>query len=401
MRAGSLSARQARRVAINAQGLGAALPGRAPGRARLRRLVGQLGTVQVDAVNVLARTQFLVPFSRLGGVEPGDFVALCGRGRPCFEYWGHAASVMPVELYPLLRWRMEAQHQREAAVRAAHGDYLDAVLADVRDRGPLTAADLTDPRRRTGEWWERRSGGRVALELLHGNGTLAAWRDASFARRYDLTERVIPAAVLGLPTPSQREAECELLAVAGCCHGVGTAADLANYFMLRGPGVKAGLAELVEAGRLLEVEVEGWAQTAYLDPAASTRSPRRDGATLLSPFDSLIWHRDRTERVFGFHYRIEIYVPGPKRTYGYYVLPLLLGDQLVARFDLKADRAGRSLLVQGAFLEPGADEGAVLEPAAAELSRLARWLGLERVTVGRRGDLAGPLRAIVAGTPPS
>ena len=399
MRAGTLSARQARWVAINAQGLGSPRPERIPGPARLRRLVDQLGALQLDAVNVLARTQFVVPFSRLGSIEPDDVVALCGPGRSCFEYWGHAASVMPVALQPLARWRWDRQRAYETAQWAAHGAYVDAVLAEVRERGPLTAADLSEPRRRSGEWWERRSGGRVALELLHGDGTLAAWRNRSFARVYDLTERVIPAAILEQPTPSAAEAQRELLAVAARCHGVGTAADLADYFMLRGPDVVTGLAELVEAGRLIPVEVQGWGKTAYLDPAASVRRPRRTEATLLSPFDSLIWFRPRTERLFDVRYRIEIYVPGPKRVYGYYVLPLLLGDQLVARFDLKSDRAGRSLLVQGAFLEPGAPTAAVLEPAAAELTRLATWLGLERVTVGPRGDLAGPLRALMAAQP--
>jgi uncharacterized protein YcaQ len=355
--------------------------------------VAQLGTVQLDAVNVLARTQFLVPFSRLGPFAPEDFMALSGPGRPCFEFWGHAASVMPVELQPLVRWRMARQEAYEAAQWAAHRDYVDAVLDEVRDRGPLTAADLSDPRRRSGEWWERRSGGRVALELLHGNGTLAAWRDRSFSRVYDLSERVIPAAILEQPTPSAAEAQRELLAVAARCHGVGTAADLANYFMLRGPAVMAGLDELVEAGRLVPVEVEGWGQRAYLDPAVVPGRLRRDQATVLSPFDSLIWHRERTERLFGMRYRIEIYVPGPRRQFGYYVLPVLLGDALVARVDLKSDRAGGTLLVQGAFLEPGATSDVVLEPMAAELVRLATWLGLEWVSVADRGDLARPLRA--------
>jgi hypothetical protein len=400
-----LSNREARWLAIDAQGLGASRPPtgtRPPTAGRLARLLGRLGTVQLDAVNVLERTQFVVPFSRIGGYDPATLRSLTGPGRPWFEYWGHAASVQPNELYPLLRWRMDrwrrdevdnvAAGERRSSWRAAHSDYLSAVLDDVAEHGPLAASQLSDPRRRVGEWWDRRSDGRRALELLFADGTLAAWRNPSFERVYDLTGRVIPPAVLDQPVPGAEEAQRELLAIAAGCLGVATAADLADYFWLRVPAARPRVAELVEAGRLTEVRVEGWRQSAYVAGQARPRRPRRVGGTLLSPFDSLIWNRDRTERLFGFRYRIGIYVPEHLRTHGYYVLPLLVSDQLVARLDLKADRKTGTLRVASAHLEPGADARSVADAAVAEVRRLADWLGLEHLSVASRGDLAPALR---------
>jgi hypothetical protein len=398
---GQLSAREARRLAIVAQGLGTPRPSGAtpPTRARLGRLLDQLGTIQLDAVNVLARTQYLVPFSRLGSFDPARLLSLTGPGAPWFEYWGHAASLLPVELYPLLRWRMD-EHERSwhphgAEWLSGHRDYMAAALDEVTARGPLAAGELSDPRRRSGEWWGRRSDGRLALEYLFGTGLLAAWRSTSFERVYDLPERVIPAAVLARPVPTADEAQRELVYLAARALGVATVADLANYFGL-GPVAKPRVAELVEAGRLVTVAVEGWGQPGYMPPDATAPRLRRAHATLLSPFDSLIWRRDRTERLFGFRYRIEIYVPAPRRTYGYYVLPLLLGDELVARFDLKADRQTRRLRVMAAHIEPTATAATVLVPAAAELELMASWLGLGAVSVGPRGNLAASLRKAVA-----
>jgi uncharacterized protein YcaQ len=285
--------------------------------------------------------------------------------------------------------------ERRRVWRTTHAGYMAAVLAEVADRGPLAASQLSEPRRRTGEWWERRSLGRVALELLFGDGDLAAWRGANFERIYDLTERVIPAAVLASPTPTPEAAQRELIAVAARSMGVATVADLADYFWMRVTAARPRVAELVEDGRLAKVSVEGWAQPAYVatDQLPTARLRRRD-ATLISPFDSLIWARPRAERLFRFHYRIEIYVPGPDRTHGYYVMPLLLRDKLVARLDLKADRKDSALLVVAAFAEPGEDNATVAEPALAELHRLRQWLGLERLFVREKGDLAPHLRAV-------
>jgi hypothetical protein len=396
-----LSNREARWLAIGAQGLGQSRPDPTTrsARTRLRKLLDQLGTIQLDAVNVLARTQFVVPFTRLGAYNPADLLGLTGPGQPWFEYWGHAASLLPTDMYPLFRWRMQRErHQDWMTWAAANVPYLDLVRTEVRERGPLTAGQLSDPRRRNGEWWDRRSDGRLALEFLFTSGELAAWRTASFERVYDLAERVIPADAYSSPHLSVEEAQRELLVRAAGHLGVGTAADLADYFwVVPISDARARVQELVESGRLVPVAVEGWKHPAFMPPDGKPKRPRRHHATLLSPFDSLIWRRPRTEALFGFHYRIEIYVPQPKRTYGYYVLPLLMGDQLVARFDLKADRQAGQLRVAGAYIEPTVQADQELaEAAASELTALANWLGLGGVTVAGRGTLAHPLRAAVA-----
>ncbi len=404
-RSETLSAREARWLAIAAQGLGSPLdrgPGRAPGAARLAGLLGSVGTIQLDAVNVLERTQYLVPFSRLGPYDRRLLGRMSGPGRRWFEYWGHAASLLPVELYSLFRPRMEGRsrdllrhplaEERRRRWRAEHAGYLEVVLAEIAERGPLAASELSDPRRRVGEWWERRSDGRRALESLFTDGVLSAWRTDNFERVYDLTERVIPAEVLAEPSPDPEEADRALLAVAARCLGVATVADLADYFWLSAPLARPRVAELVEEGRLVPVAVEGWRHPAYAPATPRPRPPRRRHATLLSPFDSLIWRRERTERLFGFRYRIEIYVPAPRRQFGYYVLPLLRGDELVARLDLKADRRAGVLRVAAAHGEPGADPDAVARDAATELVRLGRWLGLGRVVAVDKGDL-GPALA--------
>ena len=393
-------------MAVDAQGLGRPRPALDGGlsTAPLRRVMDRLGTIQLDAVNTVARTQFLVTWSRVGPYQPAALRALSHPGGPWFEYWGHAASLLSVKLHPLFRWRMQrwrddlvdspAVQQRRREWRSAHAGYLAAVLSEVADHGPLAASQLSDPRRRAGEWWDRRSDGRRALELLFGDGVLAAWRSPSFERVYDLTERAIPRQVLDLPTPSDHDAQRELIVLAARSLGVATTADLADYFWLRPRTAQPRLAELVEEGRLAQVVVEGWPQPAFTLPGARVRRPTREQATLLSPFDSLIWARDRTERLFGFHYRIEIYVPAPRRLHGYYVMPLLHGDELVARFDLKSDRRAGALVVAGAYAEPGHGQGVTAEAALAELHRLKNWLGLAHLHVAGRGDLAPALQTV-------
>lgn len=400
-----LSNREARWLAIEAQGLGRHRPSGRIDRRHLRSVVADVGTIQVDAVNVAARTQFLVPFSRLGAYDPARLLALAGPGGELFEYWGHAASLLPVALQPLFRWRMaqhgtDAGHGATAAARYrawadAHADYLASVLAEVAMRGPIPASQLTDPRRRDGEWWERRSVGRQALEWLFARGELAAWRTPNFERVYDLPERFLPGDVLAAATPTVEEAHRELLVLAARSHGVGTVGDLADYYRINRPAARERVAELVVDGRLVEVAVEGWRQPAYCLPDVRPCRPRRRTATLLSPFDSLIWERDRTERLFGVEFRIEIYVPGPRRRWGYYVLPLLRGDEIVARFDLKADRAAGVLRVQAAHLEDGAEAAEAASAAAEELATMAVWLGLRGVAVGERGALAPALARAV------
>jgi uncharacterized protein YcaQ len=376
----SLSQREARWLALEAQGLGRPRP-RAKGRRALLDQIERLGVLQLDAINVLERPQFLVPFSRLGAFDTRLLRKLSGPGGALFEYWGHAASLLPVALYPQLRWRMAAFRSptptkphmvRQQAWAKANAAYIRRILAELRDRGPLSGSELSDPRRRGGEWWNRRSVGRQALEYLFARGELAGWRNESFERVYDVPERVIPADVLSQPEPTE--------------------ADAQHYRIAKGSAA-ARVAELVEAKRLERVTVEGWREPALRPPGLRVRRPRREHATLLAPFDSLIWERERTSRLFDFDYRIEVYVPAPKRRYGYYVLPLVLGDALAARFDLKADRKAGVLRVEAAYLEAGQKAGPVAEAAVAELSALAGWLGLEPLRVGRRGDLASALRS--------
>jgi len=400
VRTRTLSRSEARGLALAAQGL--ARP--RPKTRSLRQLLGQieqLGVLQLDAINVLERPQLVVPFSRLGAFDPARLHALSGPGGALFEYWGHAASLLPVSLHPLLRWRMAAFRspkqsspylQRWRAWGEANATYVRRVRDEVRDRGALSAAQLSDPRRRDGEWWGRRSVGRQALEYLFARGELSGWRGPNFERVYDLPERVIPSAVLAAPDPSEADAQRELLGRAAGALGVATLSDLADYFRIAKGPAAARVAELVEEGRVERVAVEGWSEPAYRARGLRPGRPTRDHATLLAPFDPLIWERERTKRLFDFDYRIEVYVPAPKRRYGYYVLPLLLGDELVARFDLKADRAARTLRVEGAFLEPHAEPRSVATAAVAELHALAAWLGLERLRVGRRGGFAAALR---------
>ncbi len=370
----------------------------------MQAAVERLGVLQLDAVNVLARTQYLVLFARLGPFDRDHLHRLAGQRGPLFEYWGHMASVQPVALHPLLRWRMDrggsygeqpAHAARIATWASEHADYIDAVLTEVARRGPLSAAMLDEPRRRDGEWWDRRSVGRQALEHLFERGQLAAWRTPSFERVYDLPERTLPAEILAAPTPTAEDARRGLLSVAADALGVATVRDLADYFRIRTAEAKTGVRELVEAGELIPVDVEGWSEPGYVRRRVAPTRPRRTHATLLSPFDSLIWDRARTERLFGFTYRIEIYTPATERRYGYYVLPVLLGDRLVGRLDLKADRQVGALRVLASHAEPGVDPDEAAVAIASELETMSTWLGTDHIVVTDRGDLSPALTSAV------
>jgi uncharacterized protein len=391
-----LSAAQARRIALAAQGFADPRPLGVPDRRALRRVMGRVGAIQIDSVNVLVRSHYLPLFSRLGPYP----VALLERAayrapRDLFEYWGHEASLLPVAAQPLFRWRMErAAHEAWGGMRRIQRErpgYVEAVLELVRERGPIGAGALEDERpRRSGPWWDWHDGKR-ALEWLFWSGRVTSAGRRGFERLYDLPERVLPAEVIGAPTPTEPEAQRALLRIAARAVGVGTERDLRDYFRLGVAEARARIAELVEAGDLLPVTVEGWRGTAYLDPAA--RVPRRVSArALLSPFDSLVWERERTERMFGMQFRLEIYVPAGRRVHGYYVLPFLLDEGLAARVDLKADRAAGTLRVQAAWAQDGHAPDFTAEALAAELRSMASWLGLERVESVDRGDLAPPLR---------
>jgi uncharacterized protein YcaQ len=393
-----VSLADARRIALAAQGFGTR-----PAKPTLRHVRGvfdHVALIQVDSVNVVCRSQELPLWARLGSHTRDAIPTLTRRG-VLFEYWAHEASLLPVELQPLLRWRMaEAKHDAWHGIRAlARRDpaYIESVRAAVHGTGALAARDLERRGKRRGAtpWWGWDDRKR-ALAYLFWAGEISAIRSADrFERVYAPFDKVVPAAVLATPTPAPDDARRELLAIAGRAHGLGTARDLADYFRIKLPIARPLIAQLVEAGRLREVAVEGWREPAYLDPDATT--PRAvPGRALLSPFDSLIWERARTERLFGFAYRIEIYTPAPKRRHGYYVLPFRLDEALVARVDLKADRAAGVLRVQGAYAEPTAPAATATE-LAAELGAMAGWLGLERVVVGRRGDLAAPLQGVVRG----
>ncbi len=403
----SLSKAQARRIALAAQGF-LDPPHRPPTMRTFNRTLARTGVLQVDSVNVLARAHLMPLYSRMGPYDT-RLLARAGSGREtrrAVEYWAHVQAFMPVDLWPAMRWRMDSYRAKRGKWGFTADPALEpAVLAAVRDRGPVTARDLdaefsSGPRSKE-HWGWNWSQARQVLDYLFLVGDVAiAGRNPQFEVVYDVPERVLPRAVLEAPTPTPEEAGRELVRRAARSHGVGTAGCLADYYRMRSvpgdgmPSAQEAIRDLVEAGELEPVRIEGWNRPAYLDIAA--RRPRAVGArALLSPFDPLVWQRARTESLFDFHYRIEIYVPAPQRRHGYYVLPFLLVDRLVGRVDLKADRAGGRLLVQAAYAEDGAPAETAAE-LAAELRRLAGWLQLPDVVVAPRGDLAGPLGAELA-----
>jgi uncharacterized protein len=392
----SFSVSQARRLAIGAQGLTGTRPTVVPDRRHLRRVLRHVGLLQIDSVNVLARAHYLPAYSRLGPYDQTLIDRTAFKHRELFEYWGHEAALLPVELHPLMRWRMHRAERkfetwgRMATLAKERPGYLEWVYDEVTSRGPVSAGEVAaDEKRGTDQWGWNWTDAKTALEFLFYAGRITTSRRRNFERLYDVPERVLPATILALPTPDEATAHRELLMLAARSHGVGTLGDLADYYRIKNPDARPRIAELVEDGRLEQVEVRGWSQPAYAVPEVVI--PRRmAGRALLVPFDPLIWERDRTERLFGFRYRIEIYTPANKRVYGYYVLPFLLGDQLVARVDLKADRAVGILRVQAAWVEAGAPEQTATE-LAAELRLMAQWLGLDDIAVEPRGDLAGAL----------
>jgi len=379
-----ISLKLARRIALAAQGFGAPRPAVVNG-GHLRRTIDRLSLHQIDSVNVLVRAHYLPAFSRLGGYDRKLLdSAAWGRKskRSMFEYWAHEASLLPLELHPLLRWRMAAAKRGEIgwrSLRAFAGERrneADAVLERIRAEGPLAASDFEHGKGQGGWWgWGET---KAALEWLFWAGLITtATRRASFERVYDLPERVIPPAILSLTTPDPANAKRQLVERSARAHGIATPTDLRDYFRLDPASARTAIAELVEDNVLIPVAVEGWKQPAFLHRDASMPRWIR-GQALLAPFDPLVWERDRTERLFGFRYRIEIYVPADKRVHGYYVLPFLLDDRLVARVDLKADRQNSGLLVRQVTWEPGAPSDAA-ERLDVELRLMAAWLGLETV----------------------
>jgi uncharacterized protein YcaQ len=397
-----MSVPQARRLALVGQGFGRPRPAVVPDRRHLRRVVQHTGLLQIDSVNVFLRAQYLPAFSRLGPYPRLLLDRMAYRDHELFEYWGHEAALLPIGLHPLMRWRMKRAELlyetwgRMATLAKDKPGFVEHILDVVREKGPVSAGEIAAEEKRSKEQWGWNwSDEKTALEYLFYAGAVTAADRRNFERLYDVTERVIPTAVLDAPTPTEEEAQRDLLVIAARCHGVGTAGDLADYFRLKVPVARPRLAELVEDGRLEQVQVDGWPHPAYLIPG--TTLPRRvEARALLVPFDPLVWERSRTQRLFDFRYRIEIYVPADKRTHGYYVLPFLLGDRLVARVDLKSDRQAGVLRVQSAWAEPHAPDHTA-EALAAELRLTAGWLGLDDLEVTGRGDLGVALQHAVTG----
>jgi uncharacterized protein YcaQ len=383
--AADLSLEEARRLALAAQGFADPLPRGRVDRRLLRRVFARTGLVQIDSVNVVVRAHFMPLFSRLGIYDRTLLEnAAYGRDRILFEYWGHEASLLPVELHPLLRWRMERSRRgigtwrHVARVIREEPSLLERLRAAIADRGPLPASAF-DGARGKGSWWGW-SEVKAGLEALFWCGEITTAHRNGFERVYDLPERVLPRDIIEMPTPPDADAQRELVRIAARALGVAAERDLRDYFRLDLGDARARVAELVESGELVPVSVHGLRGTRYLLRGA--RVPRRiEASALLSPFDPLIWERSRTRELFGFDYRIEIYTPAHKRVHGYYVLPFLLGDRLVARVDLKLDRGARVLRVLATHVESGARRADVMPALRDEFQRMAGWLGAERVTV--------------------
>jgi uncharacterized protein YcaQ len=397
-----LSIPEARRLALASLGFGLRRPAKAGAR-HVRATAQRLNAIQIDSVNVLARAHYLPVFSRYGPYPTAVLDDLVHGRRELFEYWGHAACFLPVGLYPYLRWRMEGQVENWGGGEPQTQAFIEAVFSEVAERGPLPAGRLSIGGKAKGAWWGW-SDAKRAVEVLFRQGRVAIAGRRNFERWYDIPERVFPPEVLQATPVPAAEAKKELLVRAARAMGVGTARDVAMYLHIdswwdrakvdgrRTPARTHVLFdELVEDGRLETVTVEGWKQPGYVVPGA--RVPRSiEARAIVSPFDPLMWERRWTKAVFGFDYLIEIYVPAPKRIHGYYVLPFLLGENFAGRVDLKADRKTSTLLVHAAYAETGSDPKAVAEALAGELRHMARWVGLERIAVATKGDLAGPLR---------
>lgn len=378
---------QVRRATLGAQGFGRRHPATVDKR-HFRRLFDDVGLLQLDSVNVLERSHYLPVFARLGQYDKAALNEYTVRSGEVFEYWGHAASLLPMELYPYHRFAMDGfqQWRRIKKLQEDKPGYVDAVYREIAEHGPMSVRDLEQPGERRGSWWGW-GDGKTALEWLFGTGQITGYRTENFGRLYDIPERVIPQRYLEADPIPRDHAYRKFLSLAVQHFAVGTLRDLADYYRINIPKARPVLKDMVAKGDLVEVEVEGWDTPAFADP--NMLVPRRiEGSALLSPFDPVVWERDRALRIFDFHYRIEIYVPEPQRIFGYYVLPYLLDGELVGRVDLKADRKAKQLLVQAAHIEPGHDPERVAAALRGDLQTMAAWQGLDEVVYKRRGNLA-------------
>ncbi|MBS0297919.1 MAG: YcaQ family DNA glycosylase [Proteobacteria bacterium] len=395
----TLSALEARRIALAAQGFADPKPKAEPGRAHLKRVFDRVGLIQIDSVNVITRSHYLPPFARLGPYPQSVLEdAAWGKRKILFEYWGHEASLIPMQMQPLFRWRMAEAREGRGLWGGVHrfgverADFVRQVLKEIEKRGPIGAGALEEAGKAKGGWWGW-SDGKRAVEWLFWAGLVTTSTRKGFERLYDIPERALPRAIVDTPTPTPEDAQRELIRIASRAMGVATVQDLRDYFRMGVEETKARVGELVEAGELIPTTVKGWDRPAFLHPEA--KRPRKvRTAALLSPFDSLVWRRERAERLFGFRYRIEIYVPAHKREHGYYVLPFLLDEKIVGRLDLKSDRQSKRLLVKSAHAEGHADPARIAHSLWEQLNAMAAWLGLDRVEVECGRPLAQELRRL-------
>jgi uncharacterized protein YcaQ len=383
----SLSIADARRIALAAQGFDTARPQTKATQRHVDTLISRLGVIQIDSVNVLVRSQELPLFARLGNHDR-NAIPRATEAQKLFEYWGHEAAHLPVNLHLLFRWKMAAArtgkvtHWGLTSFYEENKAFVKRILKHVEKNGPTTSRELSTRTEKKGTWWDWDEA-KVALEYLFLTGELMSrGRGSDFARIYDTPERVLPQRIIDAPTPSEHEARKQLLVRSAVAQGVATASDLADYYRQKLATVKPLIAELVEEGELREVAVDGWTEKAFV--YRNAKLPKQLHATaLLSPFDSLVWCRPRNERLFDFHYRIEIYTPKEKRKFGYYVLPFMMNGEMVGRVDLKADRAKGILQAHSVHTEKGVKRSVINEALNAELAAMATWLGLEQVQIGR------------------
>ena len=383
----SLSIADARRIALAAQGFDTARPKTKATQRHVDALISRLGVIQIDSVNVLVRSQEMPLFARLGNHDR-NAIPKATEAQKLFEYWGHEAAHLPVDLHPLFRWKMDAArtgkvtHWGLTSFYEENKAFVKRTLKHVATNGPTTSRELSTRTEKKGTWWDWDEA-KVALEYLFLTGELMSrGRGSDFARIYDTPDRVLPQRIIDVATPSEHDARKQLLVRSAIAQGVATASDLADYYRQKLATVKPLIAELVEEGELREVAVDGWTEKAFVHRNA--KLPKQLHATaLLSPFDSLVWCRPRNERLFDFHYRIEIYTPKEKRKFGYYVLPFMVNGEMVGRVDLKADRVNSMFLAYSVHTEKGVKRSSINEALNAELRAMATWLQLDQVQIGR------------------
>jgi uncharacterized protein len=399
VKSNALSIAEARRVALHAQGFSGQSRDAKATWPKMQAMVQKLHLLQIDSVNVLVRSHYLPLYARLGHYDVAALDARCftQSKRHFFECWAHEASLVPLDLHPLMRWRMDRARAGNGTYKSmnAYGlenkPFLKTTLDHIRENGPIRSSEVPGGGKAEGGWWGW-SKGKMTLETLFDQGLVTAATRQGFERIYDVPERVLPADVLNLPTPSERDCFRILIEKSAEALGIATEFDLRDYFRLPVAEARQATLDAVESGAIVPVTVEGWNRQAYLHRDA--KIPRKAGATaLLSPFDPIVWDRDRAERLFNFHYRIELYTPGPKRKFGYYVLPFMVGERLAGRLCLKSDRETGTLLVNRAHLEDGENPAEVAAAIAAELQLMSQWLGLGKVKIGRAGAFAKALSA--------